>query len=343
MAMGRVFSIVALFALTKAARMNPELETEAVVETLDARLADESVVDETATDEMLEAEATDETLEAQEEAMDETFQADATDETLDAEASNEITSTACKSLMARSVCLPDTKFLVSNLMGHDASSLNCLKVYCEEQGKQNCCDTLNGLKKALAGHTASSLHISEDKYQKLKTAAHITVATSRPPKPQVNIYTRPTPGPTPRPTPQDSRATGGRRGGGQPTGTLNATGGGVAGKCFCPIGTRSVNLAGLGPYDKSNWQLQSINGGKCTGSCDTCMRVFQGDRLPCCVMLDAKTPGRCGKEIKGADFKGQRCMCGGLTMFKEELSKKNPNCMPDSPCSQCGYNCANVR
>jgi len=240
-------------------------------------------------------------------------------------------SSLCRPLMSRSVCLPVTNNIVENLMGHDASNLNCLKTYCEDQGKQNCCETLEGLKTALAGHTASSLFISEEKFEKLLAAVGSVAAVAES-KPSLDIYSEPK---KQNMTKQDEEEASVSIQDG-----LNASGDGLPGKCLCPIGTRSVNLAGLGEYEKSNWQLQGVGGGKCTGSCDTCMRVHNGDRLPCCVMLGPMKPGRCGKEIKGADFKGQKCLCGGLHKFKEELSKKNPNCLPDTPCSKCGYNCA---
>merc|ERR1719293_483749 len=45
-------------------------------------------------------------------------------------------------------------------------------------------------------------------------------------------------------------------------------------QCMCKTGTRAVNLAGWGPYPKTNFQLQGPDGGKCTTPCDKCIRVY---------------------------------------------------------------------
>merc|ERR1712232_1501573 len=122
-----------------------------------------------------------------------------------------------------------------------------------------------------------------------------------------------------------------------------------ASHCLCPIGSRGVNLAGLGPYPKTNWQLKSNSGGKCMGSCDECTRVYGGNRFPCCVMFDrpGQDPsfqsGKCGEESKKPEFNNEKCLCKGLTIYKAKIYENDNDCMPETSCSKCtyqGYTCA---
>jgi hypothetical protein len=123
----------------------------------------------------------------------------------------------------------------------------------------------------MRGQTASSLHLSAETYDKFQAAAGGEAVTDVEKEPETEVQT-------------------------VAPGVADA---GVADACLCPIGTRSVNVAGLGEHKKSNSHLHGPDGGPCVGSCDTWMRVQGGDRLPCCVMLGPQQPGKCGKEQKG--------------------------------------------
>jgi len=110
-------------------------------------------------------------------------------------------------------------------------------------------------------------------------------------------------------------------------------------QCLCPVGSRSVNVAGLGPYDKTNFQLKGPGGDKCNPNtpCDQCTRVYGSSRFPCCQMYDDMTPGKCGDEHSKPDFKNAKCLCSGFTVNKEQIYGKDGGCVPDAPCKNCFY------
>jgi hypothetical protein len=134
----------------------------------------------------------------------------------------------------------------------------------------------------MRGQTASSLHLSAETYDKFQAAAGGEAVTD------VEYYEAPAPLEIYKEPETEVQTVA--------PGVADA---GVADACLCPIGTRSVNVAGLGEHKKSNSHLHGPDGGPCVSSCDACMRVQGGDRLPCCVMLGPQQPGKCGKEQKG--------------------------------------------
>jgi len=116
-------------------------------------------------------------------------------------------------------------------------------------------------------------------------------------------------------------------------------------QCLCPTGNRGVNVAGLGIYKKSNFQMKGPGGGKCTSEapCDQCVRAYGSDRFPCCLINADGSAGKCGAEQKKPQFNNQMCKCSGYSIGKERIYEKDSNCMPDTACNKCkwqGSKCA---
>jgi len=233
----------------------------------------------------------------------------------------------CRSMVkAITICVQpgDGKFFLANLAGHAAEDLNCMSTWCAAK-KDVCCATVKELKQRLDGQSPSSTSLGRTVFDKLQAAAST---------PAGEVPDADAQAPAPLAEPAETTVA-------PVEGSAQATGGGDIDEtqCMCLSGTRGVNLAGMGAYDKGHLHIKGADGGKCKGSCDTCTRVFGGSRLPCCERTVDGNLGKCGQESKAPQFGGAQCLCGGMTVQKEQLYRKNDACLPEARCSACGHNC----
>jgi len=235
----------------------------------------------------------------------------------------ELTGGCRNTVKAITICVQpgDGKFFLANLAGHAAEDLNCMSTWCAAK-KDVCCATVKELTQRLDGQSPSSTSLDQTVFDKLQAAAwEVPDADAQAPAPLAEPADT-----TVAPVEGSAQAAGG--------GDIDET------QCMCPSGTRGVNLAGMGAYDKGHWQIKGADGGNCKGSCDTCTRVYAGSRLPCCERTVDGNLGKCGQESKAPQFGGAQCICGGMTIQKEQLYLKNAKCLPKTKCSACRRDCS---
>eukprot|EP00928_Gymnodinium_smaydae_P043176 TRINITY_DN2898_c0_g1_i2.p1 TRINITY_DN2898_c0_g1~~TRINITY_DN2898_c0_g1_i2.p1 ORF type:complete len:297 (+),score=51.60 TRINITY_DN2898_c0_g1_i2:85-975(+) len=255
----------------------------------------------------------------------------------------------CFAIHVRGICIPVTQHLTEGLSAHaarKAPELKCLKPWCDE-GKQTCCDVYDALVEKFSGPRDSLL--KKETYEGFMWALGMDGSAGEAPKPR-RVRTPPRPVQITKPMKVDrtkgsSDAKPAKTEPKKPAAPVakpavekaSSNSSGKSKNCFCSAGVGGINQGSFALYAKSNWKVKGPEGKACTE--DTSCKLCSRDGSPCCEQNADGTMGECGARVhtKAVDWKGAKCLCGGLFKQKSTLCQT-----PEQKCNECSSQCYDV-